>query len=94
MVEITATEKNKEKRMKEKKTEKSLRSIWDNIKHTSICIMGVTEGEEREKGPEKIFEEIITQIFPNMGKETLTQVEETQRILYKINSRRNTASNI
>ena len=29
-----------------------------------------------------------------MGKETLTQVEETQRILYKINPRRNTARHI
>ena len=31
----------------------------------------VTEGEEREKGPEKIFEELIAEIFPNMGKETV-----------------------
>ena len=53
--------------------------------------MGVTEGEEREKGPEKIFEEIITENFPNMGKETVTQVEKVQRIPYKINPRRNTA---
>jgi len=48
----------------------------------------------REKGPEKIFEEIITENFPNMGKETVTQVEETQEIPYKINLRRNTAMNI
>ena len=32
--------------------------------------MGVPEGEEREKGPEKIFEEIIAENFPNMGKES------------------------
>ena len=69
VVEITATEKNKEKRMK--KTEESLRDIWDNIKYTNIRIIGVPEGEEREKGQEKIFEEIITKNFPNMGKETL-----------------------
>ena len=46
MVEITAIEKNKEKRMK--KTEKSLRDICDNIKCTNICIIGVPEGKERE----------------------------------------------
>ena len=44
---------------------------------------------KREKVPEKIFEETITENFPNMGKETLTQVEEEQRIPYKINPRRN-----
>ena len=35
-------------------------------------------GEEREKGPEKIFEEIIVKNFPNMGKEIVTQVQEAQ----------------
>ena len=43
----------------------------------------------REKGPEKIFEEIIVEKFPNMGKEIATQVQEAQRVPYKINSRRN-----
>ena len=56
MVEITATEQNIEKRMKRNKD--SLRELWDNIKHT-ICSIGVPEGEESEKGPEKILEEII-----------------------------------
>jgi len=36
--------------------------------------LGVPEGEEREKGPEKIFEVLIAEIFPNMGKETVNQV--------------------
>ena len=44
-----------------KKKEDSLRDIWDNIKHTNIRIIGVPEGEGREQGPEKIFEEIITE---------------------------------
>ena len=46
MVEITATEQNIEKRMK--RNEDSRRDLWDNIKCTNICIMGVPEGEERE----------------------------------------------
>ncbi|XP_068822478.1 uncharacterized protein [Capricornis sumatraensis] len=54
MVEIIATDQNTEKRMK--RNEVSLRDLWDNIKHT-ICSIGVLEGEEREKGLEKIFEE-------------------------------------
>ena len=57
MVEFTAAEQNKEKRMR--RNEDSLRDLWDNIKCTNIRIIGVPEGEEREKGPEKIFEEII-----------------------------------
>ena len=52
------------------------------MKHINICITGIPEGEEREKGPEKIFKKIIAKNFPNMGKETLTQVEEAQRIPY------------
>ena len=57
MVEFTAMEQNKEKRMK--RNEDSLRDLWDNMKRNNIRIIGVPEGEEREKGPEKIFEEII-----------------------------------
>ena len=67
MVEITATEQNKEKRMK--RIEDSLRDLWDNIKCTNIRIIGVPEEEEKKKGTEKIFEEIIVENFPNMGKE-------------------------
>ena len=51
-----------------KRNEDSLRDLWDNIKRNNICIIRVPEGEEREKGPEKIFEEIIIKNFPNMGK--------------------------
>ena len=76
MVEFTAAEQNKEKRMK--RNEDSLRDLWDNIKCNNIHIIGVPEGEEREKGPEKIFEEIIVENFPNMGKEIATQVQEAQ----------------
>ena len=87
MVEFTAAEQNKEKRMK--RNEDSLRDLWDNIKRNNIRIIGVPEGEEREKGPEKIFEEIIVENFPNMGKERATQVQEVQTVPYRINPRRN-----
>ena len=76
MVEFTAVEENKEKRMK--RNEDRLTDLWDNIKHNNIRIIGVPEGEEREKGPEKIFEEIIVKKFPNMGNEIATQVQEAQ----------------
>ena len=72
------------------RNEDSLRDLWDNIKHNNIRIIGVPEGEEREKGCEKIFEEIIVENFPNMGNEIATQLQEAQRIPYRINPRRNT----
>ena len=87
MVEFTAVEHNKEKRMK--RNEDSLRDLWGNIKCTNIRIIGVPEGEEREKGPKKIFEEIIVENFPNMGKEMATQVQEAQRVPGRINPRTN-----
>ena len=44
--------------------------------------------EEKKKGIEKIFEEIIVENFPNMGKEIVNQVQEVQRVPYRINPRR------
>ena len=92
MVEFTAVEQNKEKRMK--RNEDSLRDLWDNIKCNNIRIIGVPEGEEREKGPKKIFEEVIVENFPNMRKEIGIQVKEAQRVPYRINPRRNTPRHI
>ena len=90
MVEFTAAEQNKEKRMK--RNGDSLRDFWDNIKHNNIHIIGVPEGEEREKGPKKILEEIIVENFPNTGKEIATQVQEVQKVPYRINPRRYTST--
>jgi len=63
-----------------KRNEESLRDLWDNIKHTNIWIIGFPE-EEREKGPEKIFEEIIAENFPNVGKEIINQVQEAESLM-------------
>ena len=72
MVEITSEEQNKVKRMK--RTEGSLRDLWDNIKCINIWIIGVPEEEDIKKGYEKIFEESIVEIFPNMENEIVNQV--------------------
>ena len=68
MVEMNSEEQNKVKRMK--RAEDSLRNLWDKIKCTNIQIIGVPE-EEKKKGYEKIFEEIIVENFPNMEKEII-----------------------
>lgn len=36
------------------------------------------EGKKREKGKEGLFEEIMAEIFPNLGKEMDILIEETQ----------------
>ena len=87
IVEITTAEQNKEKRMK--RIEDCVRDHWDNIKCTNIRIIGVPEEKEKKKGTEKIFEEIIFENFPNMGKEIVNHVQEAQRVPYRINPRRN-----
>ena len=91
-MEITSEEWNKVKRMK--RTEDSPRDFWDNIKCTNIQVIGVPEEEEKNKGYEKIFEEIIVEKFPNMEKEIVNQVQEAQRVPYRINLRRNTPRHI
>ena len=54
-----------------KRIENSLRDLWDNIKRTNIQIKGVPAEEEKNKETEKIFEEIIVENIPNMGKEII-----------------------
>ena len=79
MVEITSEEQNKVKRMKG--TEDSLRDLWDNIKCNNILIIGVPEEEEKKKRYEKSFEKFIVEIFHNMQKEIVNQIQEEQRVL-------------
>ena len=90
-MEITTTEQNKETRMK--RIEDSLRDLWD-IKCTNIRTIGVPKEEEKTKGTEKIFKEIIVENFHNMGKETVNQVQEAQKVPHRINPRRNTPRHI
>ena len=57
-------------------------------------MIGVPKEEEKKKGYEKFFEEIVVENFPNMEKEIVNQVQEAQRVPYRINPRRNTARHI
>jgi len=83
MVEINESKRKKEKRSK--RNEDNLRDLWNNVKCPKIRIIGVPEEEDKKKGHEKILEEIIVENSPKMGKEIITQVQETQRVPNKIN---------
>ena len=65
-----------------------------NIKCINIGIIGAPKGEEREKGPEKISEDIIAEDFPNMRKKIISQVQGAQRAPGRINPKRNTPRHI
>ena len=56
--------------------------------------MGIPEREEHEQGIENLPEEIMTKNFPNLKKEKVTQAQETQRILNKLDPKRPTSRNI
>ena len=68
-----------------KRNENNLRDLWGNVKCPNIQIIGVPE--DRKKGHEKILKEIIVENLPKMGKDIATQVQETQRVSSRINSR-------
>ena len=85
MVEINEAERKKEKRIL--KNEDNIRDLWDNVKHTNIQIIGVPEKEDKKKGHEKRLEEIIVENFCKMGKEIVTQLQETHRVPNRINPR-------
>jgi len=92
MVEINEAERKKEKRIK--RNEDNLRDLWDNVKRPKIRIRGVPEEEDKKKGHDKILQEIIVENFPKMGKEIVTQVQETQRVPNRINPRQNALRHI
>ena len=55
----------------------SLRSHWNNIKCSNICIIGIPEGEEREK--RTLFKEITAENGLNLGKKTDSQAQGAER---------------
>ena len=92
MVKINETKRKKEKRIK--RNEDNLRDFWDNVKRPNIRIIGIPEEEDKKIVHEKILEEIIVEKFPKMGKEIITQIQETQRVPNRINRRQNTPRHI
>ena len=75
---VEITSQEQNKVKRMERTEDSFRDPWDNIKCTNIQIIGVPEEEEKKKGYEKI----------------VNQVQEAQRVPYRINKRRNTPRHI
>ena len=81
-------EEKRDKQLKDH--EERLREINDSLRRKNLCRIGVPEAAERDKGPESIFEQIIAENFPNMGRETGIQIQEIERFSSKINKNHST----
>ena len=74
--------------------EDSIRTLWDNSKHTNIWIIGIPEGVEEEQETENLFEKIMKENFPNLAKEIDIQVQGAQRVPNTMNPKRPTPTHI
>ena len=66
------TEEKREKQLKDH--EDRLREINDTLKRKDLHLIGGPEDVERARGPEYVFEQIIAESFPNLGRETGIQI--------------------
>ena len=82
MTRKEAEGKKKEKQLKDH--EERLREINNSLRRKNLCIIGVPESAERDKGPESIFEQIIAENFSNLGRETGIQIQEIERYPLKL----------
>ena len=71
-----------------------VRELQDNMKHNNIHIIGIPEGEEEEQGIENLFEKVMMENFPNLMREKVTQIQETQRVPTKRKPKRATSRHI
>ena len=87
-----------QKKMKKqecKKKKKSFTNLWDNLKCSSIQIIGVPEGEEQQQEIENLFEQIMKENFPNLAKEIdFQEVQEAQKVPKNLDPKRNTPRHI
>ena len=84
------TQKEQEKEKRLRKNEEGLREMQDSMKCNNIHIIGISEGEEEEQGIENIFEKVVMENFPNLMREKVTQIQESQRVPSKRNPERPT----
>ena len=88
------TQKEQEKEKRLRKNEEAIREMQDNMKRNNIRIIGIPEGEEEEQGIENLFAKGMMENFPNLRREKVTQIQETQRVPSKRNPKRPTSRQI
>ena len=73
------TPRNTKKRKRGSERTEMVRELQHNIKHNNIHSIGIPEGEEEEQGTENLFAKVMMENFPNLMREKVTQIQETQR---------------
>ena len=86
----TQKEQVKEKRLR--KNGEAIREMQDNMKRNNIHIIGIPE--EEEQGRENLLEKVMMENIPNLMREKVTQIQESQRVPSKRNPKRPTARHI
>ena len=71
------TEEKRDKQLNDH--EDRLREITDSLRKKNPHLIGVPGGAERDRGPEYVFEQILAENFPNLGRKTGIQIEEVER---------------
>ena len=71
------TEEKRDKQLKDH--EDRLREINDSLRKKNLRLIGVPKGAKRARGPEYVFEQIIAENFPNLGRETGIHIQEIER---------------
>ena len=87
----TQNEQEKGKRLR--KNEEGLREMQDNMKCNNSRTIGIPK-EEEEQGIENLFEKVMMENFPNLMREKVTEIQETQRVPSNRNPKRPTARHI
>ena len=82
------------KRKRLRKNEDRLREMQDNMKCNNIRIIGIPEGEEEKQKIQNLFEKVMMENFPNLMREKVTQIQESQRVPIKRNPKRSTSRHI
>ena len=83
MVEITTMDQNNDKQNEKKKKMKTILNV------PTFTLQGVQEREQRKKIPQKYLKKLVAEIFPNMRKKAITQVQEVQIFLERIHPKTN-----
>ena len=74
----TETEEKRDRQLKDHE-DRLIREINDSLRKKNLRLIGVPEGAERDRGPEYVFEQIIAENVPNLGRETGIQIQEIER---------------
>ncbi|KAF0879707.1 LORF1 protein, partial [Crocuta crocuta] len=84
IIEKQEADKKRNKLIQEQ--ERRVRELSDMVIRNNIHIIGIPEEEEREKGAKGVWEQIIAENFPNLGKEVNVEIEDAQRTPFRRNS--------